>query len=115
MKINHDIILKLLFEEYRVTLAAVALEELQDDAVLYIGDVCVHGSDIFLIVLEIMGFQDIQKEEVFEYYYTPFLKISMTTFDTQKIVETHIKTAYDWLVAQVGKKPPENLKPPVFF
>ncbi len=115
MKINKDIILKLLFEEHRVTLATMELEEFLGDKVLSIDGICVHGTDLFEIVLQILEFQKLENHQEFDYYYTPFLKIYTSTFENAKAVKAQIEIAYDWLVVQVGEKPPENLKPPVFF
>ena len=74
MKINREIIINLLFEEYRITHATIELEKQIHPNVVFAYDICLHGSNIFEIVIrDILGF-DTSTQDKFEMFYSPFAK-----------------------------------------
>ncbi len=73
MAIDKQIALKLLFEHYRTTLAAIAIEEMTDDEVIFEHDICLHGSNIFDLTLGLLGID--LTDSNYDYYYIPFLDI----------------------------------------
>jgi len=98
MIINKQIVLDLLFEAYRTTLATIELEKYLKDDVLFVSGTCVHGSDVFSIVLEILGIEAEEQEE-YEVYYLPFLSIINHPFENSQQTQNKIEEYYHWIVS----------------
>jgi hypothetical protein len=75
------------------------LEEFIHPDVLFVQDICIHGTNVFDIVLDILGI-DAKSEERYEYLYHPFTQIFLGEFGNAEGLRKKIEEYYEWLILQ---------------
>ena len=90
-----QITLDLLFEAFRVFHANALLESLTD-RVHFIGDICLHGGNVFDIALNMLEIK--LDEENYDMYFDPFSEVLNMNFKDSQEVKIKIESYYDWLV-----------------
>ncbi len=98
MIVNKQIIIQLLFEHYKATLANFALEDLAGDQVIFDNDICLHGCNVFDVVMKMMGVE--LTNDNYDHYYFPFFEITQKDLKSLKQVEDKIEKYYHWLENQ---------------
>jgi hypothetical protein len=98
VKADKQIVLDLFFEHFRVCLANKVLEDTLEGKVVFVKDVCVHGSNVFDIACSLMGIElnDVNYDQL----YSPFLKIVHDEFKDAQHVKKSIELYYHWLIQQ---------------
>ncbi len=98
MTIDKGIIIQLLFEHYKATLANFALEDLAGDQVIFDNDICLHGCNVFDVVLKMLGIE--LNNDNYDEYYAPFFELTQMDLKNIEEVEDEIIQYYNWVITK---------------